>query len=112
MDIRDVGSILTGHIFSSEFCNFQLKQAQKHAKIQVQEKRAKSINLLALNLKWREGLLGQGWKWIWMSPTLAQLTLEQHLAHDALQASATIQDQITWLLEGKNYNQLGIRKLC
>jgi len=154
--------------------DFQLEQAQKRAEIRVREKRAKPIDLLALNLKWGhrdfeaeedlkkntlQGLINetteeeddgagmevdldepytifdnltleetQGlaedikmhialeksesklefWRCLQCvcDDALAQLTSERNLAHDALRAATTIRDQITRLLEGKNYEQL------
>ncbi|KNZ48795.1 hypothetical protein VP01_540g8 [Puccinia sorghi] len=138
--------------------NCQLEKARKRAKIRVREKRAKSIDLLALNLKWghrdfeaeenlkknvvqglinetsQEGDLGAGMEVDLDEPytifdKLTLLEETQGLAEDikmniALEksdsklefwrclqcAAATIRDQITWVLEGKNYEQLGIRK--
>ncbi|KAA1134866.1 hypothetical protein PGTUg99_007501 [Puccinia graminis f. sp. tritici] len=154
--------------------DFQLEQAQKRAEIRVREKRAKPIDLLALNLKWGhrdfeaeedlkkntlQGLINEAteeeddgagmevdldepytifdnltleetqglaedikmhialeksesklefWRCLQCvcDDALAQLTSERNLAHDALRAAATIREQITRLLEGKNFDQL------
>ncbi|OAV95333.1 hypothetical protein PTTG_03615 [Puccinia triticina 1-1 BBBD Race 1] len=154
--------------------DFQLEQAQKRAEIRVREKRAKPIDLLALNLKWGhrdfeaeedlkkntlQGLINEAseeeddgagmevdldepytifdnltleetqglaedikmhialeksesklefWRCLQCvcDDALAQLTSERNLAHDALRAAAAIRDQVTRLLEGKNYEQL------
>lgn len=153
--------------------DFQLEQAQRRAEIRVREKRAKPIDLLALNLKWGhrdfpaeeeekkntlKGLINESmeeddgagmevdldepytifdnltleetqelaedikmhialeksasklefWRCLQCvcNDALSQLTSERNSTHEALKAAATIKNEITRLLEGKNYEQL------
>ncbi|KAI8444543.1 cactus-binding C-terminus of cactin protein-domain-containing protein [Phakopsora pachyrhizi] len=70
--------------------DFQLKQAQKQAEIQVREKRAKPIDLLALNLTWEnreDEDDGVGLECV-CNDALSQLQNERTLHHDALTAVA------------------------